>query len=211
MNPRVAGLLLFLPVPIVLALFTRFPIGVIPSLALGTLLMVTHRLYARPAALRRAHERCLWCGAATRDGPRLLVAEPFGEAEWRACGEAHADSLRRVLGWAHRSARFLKVGIVGSLALFLPGALLADRGLLGALRPADAVAFFRLAVAVSVLPLGWWSTRSVPSHAAPLPSPFPVHIQALIGTVFVFWLFRVVGMLWLGLSIAYIVQRAGGS
>src|ERR1044071_840378 len=105
MNLRARGLLLFLPVPLVLALFTRLPLGVPASVALGTALMLTHRWYARPFALRHASARCLWCGA--RVGPestRLVIDEPFGRTEWRLCSESHADRLRRMLGGAHRHA-----------------------------------------------------------------------------------------------------------
>ncbi len=45
---RLLGLLLFLPVPLVLWLLTRQPLGTLASLAIGFALMATHRLYARP-------------------------------------------------------------------------------------------------------------------------------------------------------------------
>ena len=38
--------------------------------------------------------------------------------------------------------------------------------------------------------------------------PFPVHIQALIGTWAVSWLFRVVGVAWLILAIVHFGQRS---
>ena len=63
MATRLTGVLLFLPVPLVLFLFTRAPLGILPSLGIGIALVLTHRLYARPWALARAHRRCLWCGA----------------------------------------------------------------------------------------------------------------------------------------------------
>ena len=92
MPTRAIGLLLFLPVPLVLFLFTRAPLGILPSLGIGIALMLTHRFYARPWALARAHRRCLWCGAdiaatalsAARArargpaGPRELVCVPRG-------------------------------------------------------------------------------------------------------------------------------------
>src|SRR5262245_27447404 len=102
MSRRLVGILLFLPVPIVLTLFTRLPVGVVASLALGVALMVTHRLYARPFARRHALARCLWCGRTAAEGPILNVEEPFGGTEWRACAAGHADGVRRVLGWAYR-------------------------------------------------------------------------------------------------------------
>ncbi|HET7291840.1 MAG TPA: hypothetical protein VFM88_05400, partial [Vicinamibacteria bacterium] len=181
MSDRLAGLLLFLPVPIVLALFTQAPVGVYPSLALGIAIMISHRLYARPFALRRAGRRCLWCGGASGEGAvPIEVVEPFGTTEWRACA-GHVSPLRRTLGWAASRGAFLKVGILGSLFAFLVVALVAH---------ADAASLFRLGVAVTVLPFGLLGPRA-PEPEGPPRVPFPVHIQALIGTAAVLWLFRI--------------------
>jgi hypothetical protein len=40
-----------------------------------------------------------------------------------------------------------------------------------------------------------------------LPVPFPVHIQALIGTWAVLWLFRIVGLAWLALATWHVAVR----
>ena len=206
MSLRLTGLLLFLPVPIVLLLFTRLPFGVWPSLAAGVALMITHRFYARPFARRHAAARCLWCAGGAEGGPVVRIGEPFGETEWRTCGPAHGDRVRQVLGWARGHAALLKAGILGGLVVFLIGASaspLTPR----ALQPQDWVAFFRVAVAVAILPMGWLALRHAPSTADPLPSPFPVHIQALIGTASVLWLFRVIGVVWLTLAAIHVVGR----
>ena len=209
MRDRVVGLVLFLPVPIVLWLFTRLPLGVGTSLAIGALLVVTHRLYARPFALAGAERRCLWCGAATPDGTVVTIAEPLGPTRWRACVGGHADALARVLGFAERHALALRVGILGTLALFLPAALLGDARRLGALTALDATAFFRLGIALTVLPLGWLGERRGRAPATAARVPFPVHIQALIGTRVVLWLFRLVGLLWLVMGTRHFAARAG--
>lgn len=208
MRDRVLGALLFLPVPIVLFLFTRAPLGVVPSLVLGALLMVTHRLYARPFSLAAAPRRCLWCGSAA-SGPSLEVVEPLGRTTWRTCSQAHAESLGRVLGWAGRHARALRVGILGTLAVFLPLALLLGAGRLHPLASADAVAFFRLGIAATVLPLGFLSLGAAAATEGQRSVPFPVHIQALIGTWAVLWLFRVIGLAWLALGALHVAQRLG--
>ncbi len=64
LSDRVLGLVLFLPVPTVLLLFTRMPLGPGLSIGLGMLLMVTHRVYARPFALARAGQKDLDAAAA---------------------------------------------------------------------------------------------------------------------------------------------------
>jgi hypothetical protein len=135
-----------------------------------------------------------------------VVAEPGGETAWRACDADHLGRLGGVLGWAARHARFLRFGVLGTLFLFLPGALLADRGRLGFLTVADAVAFFRTGVALCVLPLGWLAARTAPLPEVPR-LPFPLHLQALIGTWAVGWLFRLVGLAWLALGIGHVLER----
>ena len=208
MSDRLIGVLLFLPVPIVLFLFTRAPLGIAWSLALGVALMLSHRLYARPFALARASRRCLWCGRAAPEGPALDVEEPLGQTRWRACGEAHVVRARRFLEWAGAHRRFLLLGILGTLAVFLLAAAAMAAGRADARRYPDAVNGFRLAIALTVLPLGLLATRGAAAADAPLRPPFPVHIQALIGTWAVSWLFRLVGVAWLILAIAYFGQRS---
>lgn len=216
---RLAGLLLFLPVPLVLWLFTAQPLGPWLSLGLGVVVMGTHRLYARPFALARADRRCLWCGGPAVGGPRLALDEPPGRTSWRACGDPHARRLARVLGWAAEERRFLAVGILGTLLLFLALAVLAAVGRPAGLERADAVAFFRFGIAVTVLPFGWLAPGSRSDYTrglAPVREredgpkgrlPFPVHIQALLGTVWVLWIFRLVGLWWLAAGLTHLARR----
>src|SRR5262245_58754069 len=115
MPTRLAGVLLFLPVPLVLFLFTRAPFGILPSFGIGVLLMLTHRLYARPWALARAQRRCLWCGAdveaASTTAGELAIDDPLGGATWRACREPHGRAATAVLAWADRRRAWLKLGV----------------------------------------------------------------------------------------------------
>jgi hypothetical protein len=207
-SERLAGALLFLPVPVVLWLFTRQPLGVGLSLGLGVVLMLTHRLYARPFALRWSDRRCLWCGGAAGEGPRLEVAEPPGVTRWRGCGPDHASRVAGLLAWAAAHPAFLRVGILGTLLVFLLAAWPAAAGRLGPVQGADAVAFFRLGIALTVLPLSILGARLAPATQT-LRSPFPVHIQALIGTRWVLWLFRIVGAIWLALGALRMIGRLG--
>ncbi|HZM52917.1 MAG TPA: hypothetical protein VFE68_20605, partial [Vicinamibacteria bacterium] len=159
MSDRLTGFLLFLPVPLVLFLFTRAPLGIAWSLGVGVALMLSHRAYARPFALARASRRCLWCGRAVADGPAFDVEEPLGTTRWRACGMPHAERARRFLAWAGAHRGFLLIGILGSLAAFLLAAAALAAGLADRRRYPDAVNAFRLAIALTVLPLGLLATR----------------------------------------------------
>ena len=207
MSDRLTGFLLFLPVPLVLFLFTRAPLGIGWSLVLGVALMLSHRTYARPFALARASRRCLWCGRGFRGGPNLVVEEPLGTTAWSTCGEPHRERARRFLAWASDHRRALQVAILGALAAFLAAAALLAAGVAGALTYPDAVNGFRLAIALTVLPLGLVALHEPASPDRPLRTPFPVHIQALIGTAAVVWLFRLVGLAWLVLAVRHFAAR----
>jgi hypothetical protein len=60
-----------------------------------------------------------------------------------------------------------------------------------------------------VLPLGWLSSPADPPSPEAARLPFPLHIQALVGTAVVVWLFRLVGLLWLGLGLWHALRRLG--
>jgi len=137
------------------------------------------------------------------EGPVFEVEEPLGTTRWRACAATHAERAQRFLAWAARHRRFLQLGILGTLAAFLVAAAAIGAGLVSAKRYPDAVNAFRLAIAATVLPLGLLATRGRGPAESPLRPPFPVHIQALIGTGAVSWLFRLVGLAWLALAILH--------
>ena len=70
------------------------------------------------------------------------------------------------------------------------------------------MALFRLGVAVTVLPFGWLRGHARPGRGPSGRLPFPVHIQALVGTVWVLWLFRLVGLWWLAAGLVHLLGRA---
>jgi hypothetical protein len=173
--------------------------------------MLTHRLYARRWALARADRRCLWCGGAADDGaPRLEVAEPPGRSAWRACSAPHADRLRRALGWIARHRSLVLGGIGGAILLLVVGGPLAARGRLGPISFDDVSFAFRTLVALTVLPLALIGPFSREPGPEPPRVPFPVHIQALIGTSAVMWLFRIVGAIWLAQGLIYWIGKTAG-
>ena len=204
---RAAGIALFLPVPLVLWLLTRAPWGVARSEAMAVALVLTHPLYARRFARRRAARRCLWCGGAPDGGPELVVEEPVGTTSWRTCGERHPHLCAAVLGWGGRHRTALRAGILGPLLALLAGAPLAARGLVGAVTRPDVVAAFQVGIALSVLPLAFLGPRA-PAPVEALRPPFPIHVLSLIGMTAVLWLFRIVGVAWLTLGLLHFWQRA---
>ena len=210
MRDRFIGLFLFLPVPLVLALFTRSPLGDATSLLLGILLVATHRLYARPFALARARRRCLWCGGEVVQGVLIQAPEPGGWSSWWACSGPEAQRLERVLSFARRHRAFLRAGILGTLVLFFASRAARWLALLPSFQGSDATALFRLGVALTVLPYALFSTSGEGDPPEGARLPFDLHIQSLLGTWSTLWLFRVVGVVWLGLGLIHVAERLRG-
>jgi hypothetical protein len=104
---------------------------------------------------------------------------------------------------------------LGALVLSLLGIVLGAAHRLGPITPEDVSAFFRLLVAVSVLPLGWngmplagFGSRAPASDvAAAARAPFPLHLAALPGMAAVLWLFRLIGLLWLFQGARHFFER----
>ena len=138
------------------------------------------------------------------DGPRLVVEEPLGTTTWSTCQPGHAQRMQGVLAWAEDHGVWMRVGILGTLGAFLVGVPLAAAERLGSVTVEDGVSLFRLGIAVTVLPLGWLAPYRAADPRERWKSPFPVHIQALIGTWAVMWLFRLVGLAWLALAAVHL-------
>ena len=194
---RLVGALLFLVIPLVLILFLRMPLGLPGSIVLGRALMIAHRFVARPFMERHLDSRCFWCGGDLA-GPGALAFFRSRNAtiEARACSNAHAD---RVIAFARMAAAgrlIVFLLIVLPVAVYLGNALLtiAGHGFL----PLDAArAAFKIPIAIAVVTLSFaWplGTRLAREPAIDVPA----HNLSLLGVSWTLWVFRVVGMFWLG-------------
>jgi hypothetical protein len=209
----VQGILLFLFIPLVLALFLRQPFGPGLSVMLGLLLMFGHRPVAAPWARRHAGERCAWCGAragsgerrsdesdeASADGtcrPMPLSVHAGGET-WRlvACSEAHRSHVERFLSLLQRWRLPIAGGIFVPLALLLAGSLARAAGFTFLSHDANALQF-RVSVALTVVSasVGYLLVLRPDER---LRCPFPLHNLLLLGIRQTLWVFRAVGAWWI--------------
>jgi len=207
------GAALFAFIPLVLFLYLQLPLGPGPSLLLGVGIMLAHRFVASPWMARHAKERCLWCGrrvsAANPSTPPKPPPLPppiplpirAGGRDWTlaACGPAHADLAGRFLTFVARRRAWIALGIFPPLALLILGTAALALG-----HPFIAHAWnrfqFRTIVALTVVGVSL-AYRSVPTPAAPLRSPFPLHNLFLLGIRATLWVFRIVGASWLALGL----------
>src|SRR5262245_49388015 len=198
------GAALFAFIPLVLFLYLQLPLGPAASLLIGLGIMLSHRFAASPWMARHARDRCLWCGRA---GP-MPVPLPIlaGRRTWTlaACGEAHAALAGRFLTFVHRRRLLIALGIFAPLALLIAGTAALALG-----RPFMAHEWnrlqFRTIVAVTVVgaSLGY---RTVPSPATPLRGAFPLHNLYLLGIRATLWVFRIVGAVWLAMTVMALVR-----
>ena len=204
---NLAGLLLFLFIPLVLFLFVAHPEPIAASVAAGVVLMLGHRFLARPYMERVRARKCVWCNRFFRAGePTAEVALLAGDGELRfAACPGHDLPAHRFFAWLDRLRLPLRLGIGLPLLALLATLVAAALG-----RPAPtalATDLFRFVVGLTVNlaalgPLD--STRGAtpgdPSQGSLGSTPraaFPPHNFSLLGIRSILWIFRLVGVFWL--------------
>lgn len=188
------GVLLFLFIPVVLFLFVRHPEPVGVSLVAGVVLMVGHRLLARPYMERVAPFKCVWCNRVPPVAETPLELRTRGGRTVQArCCAAHHQPAAKFFSFIHAWRWPLRMGIFIPL-LFLLIALAASAA--GQPAPVElATHWFKLVVGVTVnvAAFGYFAAR----EHAPLEVPFPVHNFFLLGVRNLLWVFRLVGIWWI--------------
>jgi len=199
---QLTGLLLFLFIPLVLFLFVRHPRPVGLSLAAGVILMLGHRFLARPYMARALPVKCVWCNRVLSDAPAETLELRSGEKTFTArCCPGHRKPAAKFFSFLHAWRWPLRLGIFLPL-LFLLVALAAS----AAGQPAPvplATAWFQLVVGVTVnvAAFGYLAAR----EQVPPSVPFPLHNFFLLGIRNLLWIFRLVGLWWLWLGLAFVL------
>ncbi|MBD3336943.1 MAG: hypothetical protein GF355_15630 [Candidatus Eisenbacteria bacterium] len=214
----IAGIALFLFIPLVLFLYLAQPLGVLPSLGLGIAIMLGHRFVARPFSERHRTHRCLWCGRPLPIA-RVTLSLPQGKGahkDYTFCPPSEQSCRRRWVGLhrlAGRQKHLLRLGVFGPLLFYL--VVEAARGLGNDLAPhALASAVFRGGIAATVVSVSFsyllLQPEGDPVEGPARPFPFPIHNLTLLGAGWTLWIFRVVGIWWL-VQVTRQVARGGVS
>jgi hypothetical protein len=207
------GALLFLFIPLVLFLFVAHPAPVGLTLAAGIGLMLGHRFLARPYMRRALAAKCLWCNRVLAESPgpsgERLALRAGGEAWTARFCPGHRAPAARFLAFVERLAWPLRLAIFLPLLLLLAelAATALGRRLPG-LGPIDlesATDLFRLAVGVAVNVAAWGYLGA--AERSPSAIPFPLHNFTLLGIRSLLWIFRLVGIWWIGLALAHLLRR----
>jgi hypothetical protein len=198
------GVGLFAFIPLVLVLYLAQPLGTLPSLILGVVIMLGHRWIARPFSRRHRRERCLWCG---RPLPlarvELRLRERGGPADYAFCPPSERTCRQRWVGLHRLGVRWagaLKLGILGPVFAYLALEFLRGAGREVVAHEVAVAAFKGIIAAVVVaVSFGYLALRPQgdPQEAPAEPFPFPLHNLTLLGAAWTLWIFRVVGLWWL--------------
>lgn len=194
---RLAGALLFLFIPLVLVLYLRMPLGLPGSLFLGMVLMFAHRFVARPFMNRHLGRRCFWCGCDL-SGPG--VPAPFSSRretiKARACSGTHANRLIAFARMVAAGRLVVFLLILLPVLIYLANALLTIAG--HGFFPLDtARAAFKIPIAIAVVTLSFaWPLGAKLTREPAID--VPAHNFSLLGIATTLWVFRIVGLFWLG-------------
>lgn len=206
-----AGAVLFLFIPLVLFLYVRHPDPVGVSLVAGVVLMLGHRLMARPYMRRVASLKCIWCNRILPDAPEgrrlgeisaLELRSGGGVIQARCCA-LHYKPATKFFTFLHSWRWPLRLGIFVPL-LFLLIALAAFAA--GQPAPVNlATAWFKLVVGVTVnvAAFGYLASKG----EGRLEAPFPVHNFFLLGVRNLLWVFRLIGIWWIWQGLVYVIAR----
>lgn len=193
-------MLLFLFIPVVLFLFVRHPQPIWASLTAGVVLMVGHRLLARPYMERVLPLKCAWCNRVPpAEGGETL---DLGEVQARCCPDHHQPAAK-LFAFLDSWRWVLRAGIFIPLLLLLATLSAAAFGLEPPVE--DVTAFFKLAVGITVN-LAVFGYLFVQGRS-PVAVPFPVHNFFLLGVRNLLWVFRLVGIWWIWQGATWFLGR----
>ena len=193
---QAAGVLLFLFIPVVLFLYVRHPEPIAASLVAGVVLMVGHRLLARPYMERVLPVKCVWCN-------RVPPAEGGEALELRSiqarCCPGHRQPAAKFFSFLDSWRWVLRAGIFLPLLLLLVTLAAAAFGVEPPVE--EIIAFFKLAIGITVnlAAFGYLFVQG----RSPVAVPFPVHNFFLLGVRNLLWVFRLVGIWWIWQGLRY--------
>jgi len=201
---QLTGILLFLFIPLVLFLFVRHPEPVGVSLVAGVALMLGHRFLARPYMDRALPLKCIWCNRVLSEAPADGLALRSGSRVLHArCCAGHRRPAAKFFTFLHAWRWPLRLGIFVPL-LFLLIALAASAA--GQRAPvALATSWFQLVVGITVNAAAFGYLAA--GEQATLSVPFPAHNFFLLGIRNLLWVFRLVGLWWLWLGLAFVLGQ----
>ena len=199
---QATGVLLFLFIPLVLFLFVRHPEPVGASLLVGVMLMLGHRMLARPYMARALPFKCAWCNRFLAPGAQseaLELRTRGGGVLQARCCPGHRLPAAKLFAFLDSWRLVLRIGIFVPLVLLLAA---LTRQAFGRFAPVPAAtALFQLAVGVTVNLAAFGYLAMKPREGTLVP--FPAHNFFLLGVRNLLWVFRLIGIWWIWKGLAF--------
>jgi hypothetical protein len=196
---QATGVLLFLFIPVVLFFYVRHPEPIGASLIAGVVLMMGHRLLARPYMERVLPVKCVWCNRVPpAEGGETLELRSGERAIQARCCPGHRPPAAKLFAFLDSWRWVLRAGIFLPLLLLLATLAAAAFGLEPPVE--EVTAFFKLAVGITVnlAAFGYLFGQGRPAAV-----PFPVHNFFLLGVRNLLWVFRLIGIWWIWQGLRY--------
>lgn len=191
------GILLFLFIPLVLFLFLAFPLGVVPSICAGVVIMFGHRFVARPYMIKNISKRCLWSGRRLKkNSPTFILKGKKGNLNIHALTPGNKENIVRFLNFVDSAKIFLMPAILGTLTWYLSSVVIGEINSGWRYLQRDTlVQIFKVVIAFTVLSSSF--LYKLGKNVEPVHSVFPVHNFFLLGIRWILWVFRIVGAWWI--------------
>ncbi|HWM90185.1 MAG TPA: hypothetical protein VN493_05410 [Thermoanaerobaculia bacterium] len=200
---QATGVLLFLFIPLVLFLFVRHPEPIGISLIAGVVLMMGHRLLARPYMERVLPLKCAWCNRVLPPEGGETLELRSGERTIQArCCPGHCSPAAKYFTFLQAFRWPLRLGIFLPLLLLL--AALAGEAFGQEAPVEEATVLFKLAVGITVN-VAAFGYLAAPARS-PAAVPFPVHNFFLLGVRNLLWVFRLVGIWWIWQAVSWLFR-----
>ena len=197
---QATGVLLFLFIPVELFLYVRHPEPIGASLIAGVVLMMGHRLLARPYMERVLPVKCVWCNRVPipEGGETLELLSGERTIQARCC-PGHRQPAAKLFAFLDSWRWVLRAGIFVPLLLLLVTLAVGAFGLEPPIE--EVTAFFKLAVGITVnlAAFGYLFGQG----SSPAAVPFPVHNFFLLGVRNLLWVFRLIGIWWIWQGLRY--------
>jgi hypothetical protein len=203
---QATGILLFLFIPVVLFLFVRHPEPIAASLTAGVVLMMGHRLLARPYMERVLPVKCAWCNRVPpahrgETGETLELRSGERVIQARCCPD-HLRPAAKFFAFLDSWRWVLRAGIFLPLLLLLVTLAAAAFGVEPPVE--EVTAFFKLTVGLTVnlAAFGYLFVQG----RSPAAVPFPAHNFFLLGVRNLLWVFRLIGIWWIWQGLRYFLR-----
>jgi hypothetical protein len=201
------GIVLFLFIPLVLFLFLKYPVGILPSFGIAIAIMIAHRFIAVPFMNRFRNKRCLWCGRTSRRRVCQNVQCGSKVIQFEFCTDGCVNRAKRFFDFCSRNAMQLRAGIFIPLLWYVTTMSLDASNVFHFPREWNKF-IFQFFIACTVVTISFLYKLGNETDSPKFP--FPIHNLFLLGIRNTLQVFRYVGIWWIIISLIFLFKQGRG-